>query len=315
MSDWIGSWSLVLAALGVLGSCSSEPRDLEPSAARTGALVGTFLIDLHAATGTNVAYTGISGAVLDGPSPSAVVWDLVAEKGACALRKPRAPFCNPGCGSGHLCVETNQCQSFPIAQDVGEVVLAGLGTGPLSLVAVAGRYSAPPGLTLDFPPAREGAPVELVVAQSLYGMFSIKSSMVAPLVSAGPVALEPGQPLMLSWEPPMSATPAHRIEVKLDISHHGGSKGAVECDAADTGNLEIDADLISQLVALGVAGFPSISLKRVSSGSTEIAPGTVRLRVESGVVRDVALPGVVSCHETADCPGGRVCQGNLTCAP
>lgn len=307
--------SLALGALGVLLGCASEKQDAAPQAMQSGALVGTFLLDLHAASGTNVAYTGISGAVFDGPSPSTVVWDLAAQKRACELRKPRAPFCNPACGSGQLCVETNACQAFPKAQDLGEVVLTGLGASPLILVPIAGRYSAPPGVMLEFPPASEGTPVELTVANSRYGAFSIASTMVAPLISGGTVALEVGKPLSLSWEPPQSVAQHQRMEVKLDISHHGGTKGAITCEAEDTGALEIDADLISQLVALGVAGFPSISLKRVASGSTEIAPGTVRLRVESEVVRDVTLPGVVSCQKTADCPDGRACQTNLTCAP
>jgi hypothetical protein len=104
-----------------------------------------------------------------------------------------------------------------------------------------------------------------------------------------------------------------RVQIKLDISHHGGSTGMITCDVADTGTLDIGASLVTQLINLGVAGYPRISLSRVSTGSAAIAPGVVTLQVISTVVRDVVIPGYTSCNTSADCPTGKTCLPSSLC--
>ena len=99
----------------------------------------------------------------------------------------------------------------------------------------------------------------------------------------------------------------------LDISHHGGTKGEIEHDVADSGSLEISAEMISSLIELGVAGFPSVSLSRVAVASTAIAPGVVTLQILSSVSRALTVSGFQSCNVDADCPTGKACKQDLTC--
>jgi len=48
-------------------------------------------------------------------------------------------------------------------------------------------------------------------------------------------------------------------------------------------------------------------------GSAVIARGRVDLVLSSQVERGVEVPGVVSCNEDADCPGGQRCQPDRRC--
>ena len=87
----------------------------------------------------------------------------------------------------------------------------------------------------------------------------------------------------------------------------------IECDTDDTGAITISASLMTELIGLGVAGFPSVIITRVSSDSAQIAVGRVELAVSSKVERLVTVAGVDSCTEDADCPDGGTCQSDLTC--
>jgi hypothetical protein len=114
------------------------------------------------------------------------------------------------------------------------------------------------------------------------------------------------------WKPP-GIPGLSRIRLKLDISHHGGSKGEIDCDAEDTGSLEVPGSLVTQLLNLGVAGFPSFLLTRSSVGSTVIEPGRVDLTVLSDVEHPVDVMGLVSCTDDNSCPKGQTCQTDLSC--
>ncbi|HEY3668695.1 MAG TPA: hypothetical protein VGL19_22010, partial [Polyangiaceae bacterium] len=78
-------------------------------------------------------------------------------------------------------------------------------------------------------------------------------------------------------------------------------------------SLLIPATLVTSLIELGVAGFPSVSLARTSSGSAAIAPGQVTLQVVSEVTRVLVVAGVQSCMADTDCPSGKTCQQDETC--
>jgi len=101
--------------------------------------------------------------------------------------------------------------------------------------------------------------------------------------------------------------------VKLDISHHGGSKGMIECDTDDDGALDIPSELVTSLLDLGAAGYPTIIVTRHSDGSTRIAPGFVHLSAASSVEKAVGVPGLSSCNEDTDCLMGKTCQSDLSC--
>jgi len=126
------------------------------------------------------------------------------------------------------------------------------------------------------------------------------------------ITVESGKPLPISWTAPGKAGQT-RIYVKLDISHHGGTKGMIECDADDTGSLELPSALVTKLLELGVAGYPTIIVARRATGSTTIAQGRVDLVISSQIEQAVVIPGLTSCTADTDCPMGQTCQSDLTC--
>jgi hypothetical protein len=245
-----------------------------------------------------------------------VIWTVTKEDGDCRLEVPSVPFCDGGCAGG-VCVADGECQPYPTAHTVGEVTLSGVnvtgGQAELTLKEIAKAYQPVAGTTFAYPPFAEGDTIAVHAAGGDYAAFDLTAKGVAPLTfTSTNFALAEGAELVLGWD--AAADPkSSQIHVKLDISHHGGSRGMIECDADDTGELTISAALISELIGLGVAGFPSVIMTRVSSGSAEIAVGRVELVVSSKVERLVTVAGVDSCTEDMDCPDGGVCQADLTC--
>jgi hypothetical protein len=136
---------------------------------------------------------------------------------------------------------------------------------------------------------------------------------IAPLDFAGPVRLEKGKPLALDWAVP-SQPELTRIQLRLDISHHGGSRGKIECDVADSGKLEIASALVDALLELGAAGFPTVILTRIAAGgSGDAEPKQVHFNVLASVERAVEIEGLVSCANDSQCAAPAKCQPDLTC--
>jgi hypothetical protein len=115
-----------------------------------------------------------------------------------------------------------------------------------------------------------------------------------------------GQPTALTWVPPGQAG-ISRVQIVLEISHHGGYKGEIDCDVPDTGSFEIPATLVTALVNLGRAGYPTVGVTRHSTVAASAMPG-VKLRVLSYVERPVDT-GVISCGiGESMCPDGTTCD-------
>jgi hypothetical protein len=325
----------VALASGVLAACSSGGSATNANGGSGGgatggggnggatgtadAIVGTFSIILK--SDTPPAITGVSGKVYDGPTPELLGWTVAAKDGDCTLSTPTVPFCSQACVGG-VCVADETCRPNPAAKDVGAVTLSGVktqtGAASLSLVKtttlayVDGPDSPPPA----YPPFDEGADVALRASGGAYGAFEIHAKGIAPLVvSDAALVVERNKPLALSWTAKGAASDA-TIHVLVDLSHHAGSKGKIECDTADSGALTISAALVTQLVNLGVAGYPKVEVMRVTSGSTTIAPGRVILKLSHNAVREAMIPGLVSCSDIGagtGCPSGQTCQTDLTC--
>ena len=285
--------------------------------------VGTFTIRLVPPTPASdgnpasAGYTSISGKVFSGPVPEEVVWDVDVEQGGCKLLKPRVPFCDPGCAQG-VCVEDDKCEPNPTGSSAGEVTLTGFksadGTSAvLRIEPISASYSNPAGVTLAYPPFDEGAELRLNAKGESTKAFEIVSHGIAPLIlSTTNFALKSGSPFALAWKAPSKADQT-RIQIKLDISHHGGTKGKVVCDVPDNGSLSIAADLITRLLKLGVAGFPTVVIDRVATGSTKTSAGSVDLVIVSELEQPVQIDGLVSCTDSAACGAGKTCQSDLTC--
>jgi len=258
------------------------------------------------------AHTTFLGKVYDGAFPANTEWTLVESSGGCELSTPKVPYCNPSCASGQACVGAGTCVVYPTAQNIGGVRVKGLGPD-FGLEAGPGNtYQPDASVELAYPPFSEGAAVEIDAEGGALAPFVLHGMGIAPLDLAGSAYnLAAGAPLTLTWT--AGSVSAARIKVHLDISHHGGTKGKIECNTADTGSLSIPASLISRLVALGVAGYPTVTVARVFTGEATIAAGRVVLTIASPVERAVTVPGVQSCTDDSECTSPQTCRADLTC--
>jgi hypothetical protein len=271
--------------------------------------------EIRYVTGATAAssYAEIGGFMYDGLQADLVIWDKKKTEGECSLYTPRTPFCD-ACESGQVCVDTNVCRTPPSTQDVGAVTLTGLnppsGANPLALTPitnVAGTtYLC--AETLPMPPCTEGTAVRLDAAgKGDYPPFSVQAQCIAPLVVTNPaITLESGKAFTLTWTP--SGVASSRITVFLDLSHHGGSKGRVLCDTADTGSLQIPGALLESLMALGVTGYPRALITRVLTGTTPVGSGQAELKLYSDRDYIAEIPGLVSCQDDSECPAPQTCQ-------
>lgn len=277
-------------------------------------LVGSFQISLAAEDGK----TTVLGKVYDGPTPNAIVWEKDASAGDCRLLTPRVPLCSTPCGGSAVCVEDETCQAYPSAGSVGTVTVEGLrteaGAASFTMDPIADTYQPGGSVKLVYPPFADGDAIAVTAEGDALGGFRVEARGIAPLaLVTADIALAPDVALALAWE--AAAQPElSTIRVKLDISHHGGTKGTIVCATADDGELEIAADLVTDLLALGVAGFPSIVVTREHVGAATIAQGRVELVVGASVERSVTIEGLVSCNDDSQCGDGQTCQPDLTCA-
>jgi hypothetical protein len=302
-----------LATLGCSGGDSGTPSGGAGTGGGDG-VVGTFRVGLDDNFGAPVAR--VLGLVQSAPKNELTIWEQAAKDGACVLLKPRVPFCSTPCGSGNECVEDDTCKPEPTNKDVGTVTLTGAktaaGATEVQLTSPqAGTYTT--ATAFMYPPFDEGAAVSISVASGPYGAFSAQAKGIAPLVvPAGDLPFEKDKAFPLTWTAKGAAGDS-TIHVVIDISHHGGKKGEISCDTADSGSLTVSASLVTQLINLGVAGFPVVRLTRVSAGSTKISLGTIRFQADHVVERALKIPGITSCSDDTDCPTGQTCQDDLQC--
>ena len=302
---------------GTAGSNSAGSNSAGNGSTGSQEVVGTFQVQVLAdeadlATGM----TKIVGQVTDAPVPPNVVWTVTKEEGGCRLETPSVPFCDPGCGAD-VCGADNKCRPYPMGHSVGAVTLQGVklmaGGSEIALKEIAKAYQPPAGTMIAYPPFSSSDDVSVHAAGGDYAPFDLTAKGVDPLAfTSTDFELDTGKPLVLKWagaEDPKSS----QMYVKLDISHHGGAKGLIECDVDDTGSLTISAALITDLMGLGVAGFPSVVAMRQSIDTAPIAPGLVKLEVSARTEHFVTVKGVSSCTADEDCPDGGKCQMDFTC--
>jgi hypothetical protein len=276
--------------------------------------VGTFTVKLvpTSATGTP-AQTNVSGQVREGPLGQGTIWTVIGSEGGCKLVTPTIPFCDPTCASDETCSQGATCKkTTPTAHSVGTVTIEGVGTTAgttLTMNPTAATTYMANAATLNYPPFAEGATVHLAAAGGDYSAFTIDAKGIPPLAmgSGSTTNLAPNQPISLVWTAP-AQTGNSRILVNVDISQHGTTKGQIVCDVDDNGSLTIAASLVTQLINLGVAGFPTIGITRQAKGSATITPGRVDLLLVSTIELEVTVTGFTSCNELNPCPSGQTCQ-------
>jgi hypothetical protein len=323
--------SVTFATLFAVSACGTTPATQDAAMSETAVVdasvtedvanganvvVGTFQVQLVAPTGVGPGYTSVVGRVQNAPTPSQIVWEQRATHGDCRLMVPRVPFCATPCGGTAVCVENDRCRPYALGQNVGTVRVTGVrtstGTTSFDLISVANAYQAPGSVMLPFPAFAEGDAIRVeAMGSTAVTAFALDTRGIAPLtLSSGSYRMQSGMPLALAWTAPQQT--GQTVTVHLDISHHGGTRGKIECTTADDGELVIDATLITRLMALGIAGFPTVVVTRTSIGTTRISAGNVELKVSSGLEVPVEIPNLRSCLADADCDGG-MCRPDLTC--
>jgi hypothetical protein len=307
------------------GSPTSGSEDLEPTRADNpqAPLVGNFTVSIpppDPKTGA-LAPAAFQGVVRDGPAAETTTWSVIDEDDHCTLSQPSIPFCEPTCASGSACVTGDVCQPYPSALNLGQATISGLelddGAQQFTLTPLRPNFNYLPGasVTLVNPPVAEGEPVQLVTAGGDFEPVTLVALGVAPLdfhTDGEALPFEPDAPLLLEWA--AAAKPERStIFIEVDISHHGGAKGKINCTAPDVGRLEIAQPLVSGLIDLGVAGFPTIRVGRRSAGFASIEPGQLALEIVSDLELPLAIPGLISCTGPDDCETSQTCGADRTC--
>ena len=309
-------------AFAACGGSSDSPANAEGAAGTAGSsptgdpdkLVGSFQLKLTPESDLGAAATSVVGRIYDAPTPVTTIWEKPQDDGDCTLTTPRVPFCSTQCGASAACVEDDTCLAYPTAHSAGAVTVTGVKTaaGSVPLVLTPTNTNYLTGVALAYPPFAESDAVTFAAAGEYFPAFTLSAKGIIPLaLTSTDLALKSGQALSLAWT--KGAESSAKIHVKLDISHHGGSKGQIECDTADSGALTISGALITKLLNLGVAGFPTVIVTRHVIGSTVIPAGRVELEISSTVEQGVTVDGLKSCTDKGDCPDGQDCQNDLTC--
>lgn len=253
-------------------------------------------------------FTAVQGQVFDSVTPSRVTRTL-STSGACSWVRAPTLVCNPGCSAGQTCGLGGQCVATPVAQDIGTVEVDGL-RGSVSMAPRPPAYFYSFTGTLPHPGVTSGAGVRLRTAE-----LELLGWGIEPLaVSASTLMVQPGMAVPLTWTAPATSGPA-KVEISLNVNGHGLVGSHVDCVVDDNGSFTIPEPLVSSLLADGLSGFPTLTLRRTTTDSADLAAGCVELDVESAVKLDVTIPGLRSCDGDEDCIAPEICLPDLTCGP
>lgn len=267
--------------------------------------VGSFTLNL----GTN--YTTFQGAVSDGITPGGIPAPI-GSSGTCELLTAPSLLCATPCASGTVCAGDDMCIPEAIEISAGLITVTGAEL-PISedVNGITGGYN----LTFNdpYPGFEVDAAITLTAAGDEAEAFSLMGEGVGQLTSSSTsFNVTEGEPLELSWDP-AGASAHSSINISLSVNTHGGVGAWIECSAEDTGSFSIPADLLQQLVDLGLSGFPRVTIARRTIDSTEIEAGCVDFAVASDLMLDVTVDGLVSCNGPEDCPDGQTCNATLYC--
>lgn len=297
--------AFLLGSLGLLLSCTSNASEIERPGGAGGedagssAVHGSVVVSLNAPLGDGAGYSTLIGRFFAGETPDPLPLRLDTREGDCELWVPNLPFCSEAC-TPDVCTANDVCTPYPEPVEVGTIAVSGLGE-LLSLAPATSMivYQSP---SLAYPPCEEGAKVS---ASS--NRFALEAPCIAPLELTGPEPLpvKSGEAVHVTWVA-ATASGASRIRIGLDVSHHGGKKGQIDCDVPDTGSLDIPEALVTKLIGLGLAGYPTINVNRVSVG-VDATNENVSLLLSSSVTRAVDT-GVTSCLDDTECEGEEKCS-------
>ncbi len=303
------SFSVVLtASLAIASACGGDEGDsdaidisgLTYKPCTAASHVGTFQVSLED------GYTAVQGQVYDSVTPSRVPTTL-GTMGQCTWVRAPMLVCNPACSGGQICGLGGTCIAAPVAQDVGTVTVEGL-RAEVTMAPRAPAYFYSFTGTLPHPGVEPGAAVRL----RANGLTLLGRGVEALTMDASMITVRSAQALPLAWTAPASAGPS-KVEISLNVNGHGLVGSHVECVVEDTGSFTIPEPLITSLLADGLSGFPTLTLRRTTTDSATAGGGCVELDVQSARKLDVAIPGLQSCDGDEDCTAPETCQPDLTC--
>lgn len=307
----------LLGLMATLGACSSESPSggsntggTQGASAGSGSVAGTsspaeeelhgsVVVSLNAPEGDGAGYSTLIGRFFSAMTPDPFPLKLDSEAEGCQLKVPNLPFCSESCAPD-VCTADEVCTPHPDPVSVGALSVQGLGAAlSLSPATSLVVYQSP---SLAYPPCEAGTKVSASADR-----FSLEAECLAPLELTGPdpLPVKSGEVVHVTWVPaPRGAS--SRVRIGLDVSHHGGKKGQIDCEVPDTGSFDIPEGLVTKLIALGLAGYPTINVNRVSVG-VDARNDAVSLVLSSSITRAVDT-GVKSCQDDAECDEGQECS-------
>jgi len=304
---------------GAGGSTAGGAAPFKPCSDATR--FGAFALELKNMAGS-APYSQVTGSVRDGVRP-ADVWVEQAVSGGgseCHLMVGPSNSCSPACNSTQVC-KGQSCIAAPVTKSVGDATFSGLiipvKMTPTTTASGTVVYSGLIDSKTAFPPYTVGDALGLTTAGADYPGATLAGKAIDPLMPAAGQTLNVAKnmPLTIKWVAP-SAAGAARIQLTMDIAHHGNVAAEIRCDLPDTGSVTIPAPLITALIDKGAFGFPTVGLQRVSVDSTAIGAGCMEFKVVASVELELNVEGVVSCNDTMPCPSPQVCvMPGYKCVP
>ncbi len=256
-------------------------------------------------------YSFVDGRVANGVLPSGIRVEEMS-MGGCRLMRKQVPFCDPICESDETCNLAGECIPYPVAQDIGDVCLAGLGESYV-LTGAAPNYNYF-NTQLAHPAFSGGERIELRSSGGVFAPVSLAGVGVAPIVATEERwSLAEGDDLEVGWE--TSESNAHAsVYLTVNVDQHGSSPLLLECEVPDTGTATVPAALLDALLNSGISGFPVGKLVRRTVDSAEVSAGCMEFVVRSVLTVDVRVAGHTPCTGPGQCPSGQTCNVQLeTC--
>ncbi len=229
------------------------------------------------------------------------ILEQVEEMGECRLMRRNNPFCDPPCDPGYTCDFDGTCIPYPEPRDVGTITIDGL----LSDVEM------PPSQYWDTevpnPPFEPGVKITMTASGGDYSPAPLYGQGLTPLELPDETwIVRGGQPLEVHWT---AASESHaQIRLQFNIDQHGVTPLTLYCDLPDTGSYEVPAEIIDDLMANGVTGFPSGKVFRQTVDSTEVTDGCIEFVIYSFAMGDLQVEGHIPCDDPDDCPEGMECD-------
>lgn len=254
------------------------------------------------------SYAIIDGGIASGVVPITILTALGSD-GDCQLLRRENLFCDPACSPDQTCDFDGQCIAYPASQDLGTATMSGL-FEPVTMEPVE------PGFkyfdtSLPFPAYEPGSVITLRTTGGAFAPLELHGVGVEPMViPEGDLVLVRDTPIAIRWTAP-SGPVRSEVHARVTVDQHGVTPVQISCVTADDGELDVPAALVTQLIDLGVTGFPNGLVQRRTVDSAPVGDGgCAELVVSAPQELSIRVDGFVPCDDPTDCPDGSTC--NLT---